>query len=136
MTYRRTASDVAYRKVPLKRNELPEYKDFQTADQQVDCPQDFVLEILHDDGTSELVYDYEIKTVTYRKLKDGYILLSECPTARLWLKARSDGSNGMLYKIPSVLPVRDGGVVFRLCGGSGDFELVGDRYFSAAHYLG
>lgn len=138
MPYTRRSGDVAYRKVLLNQNTVPEYTNFTSDGETIQYSAGVVLEILRDDNTERLEYDHnqgQKKTVRYLRNGQKFMILSDMEnvSARLWIR----DEQGMEYKIPSNLPretsnFANGCVYFMAPAASGNLTIVGDKYINKA----
>lgn len=139
-SYKRNPGDLKYRRVYLFADgELPEYEPF-TSEVQLVSYEDHgvVLEILKENGKSELFYDKNVKDIVYGYSFDGKeiwinALEAEQVCARLWL-CREHGFQTR-YKLPIRLDRSDDLVKIRVPGGTNGVILVGDKYFDKAYRL-
>ncbi len=131
--YTRKAGDKAYRKVNITVSSEPQFTDFSIGGECVSYPdKEVVLEVLRENGSTELHYQGSRATLAYLKAgADTIRILKDVPTARLWIR-RVDGT-GILYKVPSQLPVEDTAKVLRVPGGVANVELVGDKYLNMVY---
>lgn len=133
MTYTRNEGDISFRKVSVAAPNVGKFEDFQTRDQTVSYSDiGFVLEVMREDGSTELIYDGMTAEVSYRT-EGNNIRINQVPMDRIWL--RKNGRNGMVYKAPKVRPNADGSIVIHIPGGTSDIELVGDKYFEKVYTL-
>ncbi len=133
--YTRRVGDKAYRKVNITVPNEPKFTDFSIGGECVNYPdREVVLEVLRENGSTELYYQGTQAVFNYRKPgADTIRIPKDVPTARLWIR-RLDGT-GILYKIPSQLPVEDTAKVFRIPGGVSNVEVVGDKYFAMVYEI-
>lgn len=126
--YTRRPGDKAYRKVNITVSGIGKFQEF--AEDVVHYPDTaVVLEVLREDGSTQLFYDGSMKSDTYvASNANTFRLSASVPTSHLWLQ-KKDGT-GIPYKVPSDLPKEDNLVSVRVPGGVNGWELVGDRYFA------
>lgn len=127
--------DKAYRKVNIRSTVVPKYEDVPEVGQVVNYPDNLVvLEVLRNDGTSEIYYDGP--TFSLRHINAGTNIIAmdkDIPTERLWIRG-TDGT-GIPYKVPTNLPVIDGRIEFYVPYGAQRAELFGDKYFEKVYDL-
>jgi hypothetical protein len=140
MRYQRAPGDKKYRRVYLFGNgDVPEYEPFSSEFQVVECEnKGVVLEILKEDGTSELYYESNIKDIVYGCSLDGkgiWVNASESDKicARLWM--RKEHGAQTRYKLPDGVTKVDGIIKFSTQGGNNGVILEGDKYFEKAYRL-
>lgn len=132
--YVRKNGDLKYRKVSIQSTAIPSYIDFTCVGESVSYSDVQVLEVLREDGTTQLFHDGGIEMASYRhKGMDVFVLSSGIPRARLWMR-RNDGT-GIHYKVPTDLPVNGANVEFRVPGGIRNMELFGDKYLEMVYHL-
>lgn len=131
--YIRKPGDKAYRRVNITAFGTPKFTEFTAAAEPVSYPDTaVVLEVLREDGTSELHYERAPGPVSYKAIgKDKFCISRGVPTERLWL-CRSDGT-GIPYKVPSQLSEENGLAVFHVPCGTNGMELFGDQYFAKVY---
>lgn len=133
-SYIRRNGDVKYRKVSIQSEILPQYKEFTSAGESVQYTDFQVLEVLRENGTSELFHEGGVETASYAPGgPDRFLLGKNIPLVRVWMR-RSDGT-GIPYKVPTELPVKGSSVEFRVPCGIQGMELFGDRYFEMIYKL-
>ena len=126
-TYHRKPEDVSFRIVSLENMELKQPVEFQTEGQEIPMPRESeVLEILHADGSSELIAGMDGRTVHYLLNRGEIILLNNCPRGRIWIR-RADGT-GPDYKCPADWKKRSDSGWFCCVGNTVGMELTGDKY--------
>lgn len=129
--------DTQYRLVNVMSETVPEFRPAPHVGQRIAYTENQVLEIMHEDGTTELEYNNDRGRTEVRCELVGnqplcYKLNVEPRyTARMWLEV-----DGMRYKIPGRLqPYVDAAkhrwdktCVFLVGNGLDHFRIVGDRY--------
>lgn len=128
--YTKRDDDLKYRMVnTASAHEDKEFQDFfgQTVSYHEDC----VLEILRSDGTVHIEYGAPRKTVTIATDGNCLYFPAKIPRHRMWVR----DAGGMYYKIPTILPERDGHVYVLIPAGPGTVEVCGDPYFEAVYEL-
>ena len=132
--YIRKSGDKAYRRVSVTSTALPRFEDFSVEGQLVNYPDTgVVLEILREDGSTELFYQGPRAMAQYVTLGTEIRMSQDVPTERLWIR-RADGV-GVPYKVPSDLPKNSGLISFYVPGGAQKMELYGDKYFEKIYEL-
>jgi len=136
-SYTPNPNDKAYRKVDLNRNttsaHLPNFTDIAPGMQTISCQPNFVLEILRNDGTTQIIGPEKPREVTYARDAQSFRVGADIPVARLYV--RSTACPILRYKTPDVWKTQDSLKVFRVGGTTDTLELVGDPYFSARYTL-
>lgn len=137
LNYKKNSNDVKYRIVDLRMANVDEgneeYTAFEYGDQQIQYEDMCVLEILDADGRKRVV-QHEVRKGLRFKIDGNQMKISDkIPLARLWL--RDKHNEKMWYKIPYMLPVRDGYYELVIPSGAKEVELCADQYFLAAYSL-
>lgn len=134
-TYERKEREKAYRRVNITAAANPKFTDFNEPGELVSYPDAaVVLEVLREDGTTELHYNGAVGTATYKAGGTNQFLMSKSvPITRLWVR-KSDGT-GIPYKIPAGLPEKDGLMEVLVPCGTLEMEIVGDKYFEMVYDL-
>lgn len=133
--YTRKENDKAYRRINIAVAANPKFTEFNEAGEQVGYPDTaVVLEVLRNDGSTELYYDGAVGSATYKADGiDKFCMNNYVPISRLWVR-RSDGT-GIPYKIPGNLPEKDGLVTVLVPFGVHNAEIAGDKYFEKIYDL-
>lgn len=127
-SYVRRAGDMKYRKVSIQSEVIPAYKEFAAPGEVVQYTDMQVVEVLRDNGSSELFYEPGVTKVNAAPGGANRLLLdSNVPTVRLWM--RRTGGTGIPYKVPDNLPISGNSKEFRVPCGVQGVELFGDKYF-------
>lgn len=128
-TYRRKPDDKKYRLVSLDSAELRTPQEFIEDNQELNLPRDNeVLEIIHHDGSTEIIATVKPKTIHYQIIGNEIVLLNDCPRGRLWIRKRKDP--GMIYKCPVDWKRKNNVNWFCYVGDAADVELIGDKYLN------
>lgn len=128
MEYQRTENDTHFRKISIEKKYVPSFQAFKAG--KLNYTNREVLEIMHADGSTEII-QHEIKAeYAYTKLKGkkGFAIPAEVPTEHLWLQ----DLNGLRYKVPDGIEAEEGRKIMYISGDLDNAELRGDEYFSAA----
>lgn len=133
-SYTRRSGDLQYRKVNIKSNQLSDYKAFTGPGETISYTDYQVMEVLREDGTTELFHEggAEITHYAYDGV-DKIRIKANIPLERVWMR-HGDGT-GIVYKVPSGLTGDGTSVEFRVPCGVQDMELFGDRYFEMIYKL-
>lgn len=132
--YVRRNGDLKYRKVSIQNTAIPSYTEFTGPGESVSYSEVQVLEVLREDGTTQLYYDGGAQLASYSpRGLDVFVLSHGIPRARLWMR-RSDGT-GIHYKVPAELPKVGANVEFRVPSGVRNMELFGDKYLEMVYHL-
>lgn len=131
-SYVRRNGDVKYRKVSIQSEVLPGYQLFTAPGESVQYTDFQVVEVLREDGTTQLFHEPGVVKVNYAPGgMDKFLLDKDVPLARVWMR-RNDGI-GIAYKVPTGLPVKGNSVEFCVPGGVQNMELFGDKYFQMVY---
>lgn len=127
--------DVAFRKVNVAASAEPRFENFAFVGQEINYPdQMVVLEVLRQDGKTELIYEGPRITAAWRLDGPDRIQIQQnVPRERLWLRNRDSAM--ILYKVPVQLPQRDMLVTMQVPCGTHNMELCADRYFERIYEL-
>ncbi len=130
-------NDRAFRKVDLSLSvpaeRLPEFTEIDPERRPIHCQPRFVLELLHEDGSTAIIGPSEPAIATYTRDSRGFRLSAELPVARLFV--RSQRCPALRYKTPTVWQITDGLQCCTVGGDPDGLELEGDQYFSARYKL-
>lgn len=133
-SYVRRSGDKKFRKVSIQSEVIPQYQDFSAPGESVSYTDFQVLEVLRENGTTELYHEGGVETANYAYSgMNGFLIGKNIPLARIWAR-RSDGL-GIPYKVPCELPVKGNSVEFRISGSVQGMELFGDKYFEMVYKL-
>lgn len=133
-SYVRRSGDKKYRKVSIVKVEDVRYQDFVSLGESVAYSDIQVLEVLREDGTTELFHEGGVETANYTyNNMDRFLIGKNVPLARVWVR-RTDGT-GIPYKVPNELPLMGNSAVFKVPGGVQGLELFGDKYFEMVYKL-
>lgn len=126
-TYKRKSGDSKYRIVLLESADLRIPQEFSGDNQEISLPRENeVLEIIHCDGTTELIATVKPKTIHYQIIGNEIVLLNDCPRGRLWIRKRKYPD--MRYKCPVDWKRKNNLNWFCYVGDAADVELIGDKY--------
>lgn len=124
--YVRQKEDQAYRFISLNTSDTPLFKQFSKEESRIPIPSDNkVLEILKQDGSTQLFFCGEKKTIYYMIGEDRLVLNNDCPKQRLWVVDKK----GIRYKCPTQWKYWDRSW-YCLVKNSSNIVLVGDKYLS------
>lgn len=129
--------DKAFRRVDLDHFDpsgtLPEFTDFSADRRPVNCSDQYVLEVMRQDGSITIKGPHEPRKVSYSKDGNCFRLNTEFPVARLWIRQKSHPT--VRYKAPARWLKKDSQQYCAFGADPGDLELCGDEYFSACYKL-
>ena len=133
-SYNVREGDKAFRRVNVRNAANPAFENVEAPGQVINYPDSMVvLEVLHTDGSRELIYEGPKGLANYVHAGADKIRLERTvPTERLWVRP-ADGK-GIAYKVPSNLPTAEG-IEFQIPAGVQKMELYGDEYFSKVFEL-
>lgn len=119
--------DQGFRKVNIRAVKLPNYEKIEEPGQVISYPDQFVvLEVLKEDGSSELFYDGPKMELKHAVELDKIVMGIDAPLERLWVR-RKDGE-GICFKVPEDLPETEGRIEMVIPGEAKSMELFGDPY--------
>ena len=136
MEYIRREGDKQYRKVNVHSDGVPAFQDFTTVGEKVSYGNEYVIEVLRSDGTTELFREGGALTVNYAfNGPDNILIDQQVPLLRVWM--RSADCPAVSYQVPNVLPAATVGRCFemKVIGGVQGIELFGDKYFEKVYFL-
>lgn len=127
---RQSPQDQEFRRVAIKSAIAPKkFEQFTSDNQMIQYEDEVILEIKRQDGSCVLVYEGTTKTLYYTCKEKVISFFPEAPIERLWCRERN--GNGIMYKVPANLPIRDDGkCYFAVSDKASDVELCGDSYLN------
>lgn len=132
MEYIKLEGDLAYRRVPVDSNRVPGFQPFDNK-LRVTYEANEVLEVQRE-GENEPVVIPRSQIRVLIQIRDNVILIpTSVSLTRLWVVSREYPD--VRYKIPDMLPEKNGYYEVMIPGGTDRVTLKGDRYFMAAYQL-
>lgn len=132
MDYYKRDGDLEYRRVNVDSDRSSVFQSFGN-ETKVTYNQDEVLEVRREGLMETVLVERPQRRVTIQTRGDKILIPVSVNLARMWVVSRNHPD--VWYKIPDMIPEKNGFYEILIPGGVHRVTVTGDRYFLAAHQI-